>query len=44
MALRLIFAGKVRPPARKEWSLYLQDLTGLMDEPRTARPTARAEA
>ena len=42
---RLLFAGKLRGPARKIWSLYNQDLREMLEDPRTApRPVARAEA
>lgn len=42
---RLIFAGKLRGPARKMWNLYSQDLREMLEDPRAgARPTARAEA
>lgn len=42
---RLIFAGKLRGPARKMWNLYSQDLREMLEDPRTSRQqTARAEA
>lgn len=42
---RLFFAGKIRGPARKLWSLYNQDLREMLEDPRAApRPTPRPEA